>query len=335
MGRRGSVVLCGQAGTTNNHNIDLRRPSHINHLRDHLGFNDYHLSRLVTTTMYTATTPLSPPLSPSTLSTSKRAASEISEGAPDDPGQQAADRTAAANARSTKAQMKVNGYMKMLWEQYNDRDDIAITEAEMPEIRVTGGETSRLKSVCGVDIRKLPLKVLRVIFTKESLPKFSDHSKKEICDILVDLKINGKNIVDLKIKGKNNAYSRKSAGGKASYNRKILGGDATAVGDKGTPNQEHQDAAAGGDSSSPQSLQAASPKGLQAANPAGELMALLQAKIERLRKSQKVAHDVGLVDDVKEYNSTIKEVEKEIDDLEDAKIDQLRRETAAAAADNQ
>jgi hypothetical protein len=134
--------------------------------------------------MYTTTTPLSP----STLSTSKRAASEISGGAPDDdePGQQAAARTAAANARSRQAQMKVNEYMKMLWEQYNDRDDIEITQADMPEIRVTGGETSRLKSVCGVDIRKLPLKVLRVIFTQMSLPGFSNHSKKEICDILVD-----------------------------------------------------------------------------------------------------------------------------------------------------
>jgi hypothetical protein len=197
-----------------------------------------------------------------------------------------------------------------------------------------------------VDIRKLPLKVLRVIFTKESLPRFSDHSKKEICDILVDLKINGKKIV----------FKKQSAGGKASSQRKISiqssGRKATAVRDKRTPGQEHQDGAAGGDSfpKSPQAaipirLQVARPKVLQAppklfpaprptilqaSKPAGELMVLLQAKIERLRKSQKCAYDVGLMDDVKEYNTTIKGVEKEIDDLEDAKIDQLRRDAAAA-----
>jgi hypothetical protein len=47
---------------------------------------------------------------------------------------------------------------------------------------------------------------------------------------------------------------------------------------------------AGGDSSSRQSL--------QAAGPAGQLMIRLQAKRERLHKSRKLAHDVGLVDDL-------------------------------------
>jgi hypothetical protein len=42
------------------------------------------------------------------------------------------------------------------------------------------------------------------------------------------------------------------------------------------------------------------------------------------------------VDDVKDYNITIKEVEEEMDDLEDAKINQARRDldAAVAATDN-
>jgi hypothetical protein len=300
-------------------NLDNNTHRQSNHLQDHLGYNDDHLSRPAITTMYTTTTPPSQP----TQSTSKRAVCQISGGAPDDRGQQAADAksiatNAQAKARSTKAQMKANEFTKLLSEQYNDRDDIAITPADMPEIKVCVGATSRLKSVCGVDITILPLKALRVIFTKESIPRFSYHSKKEICDILVELKIHGKA----------NAYNRKAA-------------KLSVVSDKGTPNQEHQHATTGGDSSShehfqpasPAGLQPSSPVGLQPTNPVGELMILLQAKLERLRKSQKVAHDVGLIiDDVKEYKTKIKEVEKEIDDLEDAKIDQLRRDAAAAAA---
>lgn len=326
-----------------------------------------------------ATSPSQP-----TLSASKRAASQISGDAPDD-SEQKADTAAAANARSAKAQILVNEYTKLLCEKYNDRDDIEIISADLPEKKCCRGGWSRLESICGLDINLLPLKSLRVIFSKESIPRFSDHTKKEICDIIVDLKLNGK---------KNIAYSRKSSragksnatavGEKGTPRQELQhaaaaaadGGDssirqflqasegnaaAAAVIDKGTPRQEHQHAAAGGDSSSRQYLQASdgnaaavirkgTPKQdhqhaaaggdsssrqyLEAANPAIELMVLLQAKLERLRKSQKVAYEVGLVDDVKGYNMTIKEVEKEIDGLEDAKIDQLRRDAAAAAADN-
>jgi hypothetical protein len=82
----------------------------------------------------------------------------------------------------------------------------------------------------------------------------------------------------------------------------------------------------GGDSSSRQSL--------QAAGPAGELMDRLQSELERrLSKSQNNAHSVGLVDDVKGFNTKTKDVDEEID-LEDAKLDQARRDAAAAAAVN-
>jgi hypothetical protein len=47
-------------------------------------------------------------------------------------------------------------------------------------------------------------------------------------------------------------------------------------------------------------------------------------------KSQDNAHSVGLVDDAKGYNTKTKEVYAEIGDLEDAKLDQVPRDAAAA-----
>jgi hypothetical protein len=72
---------------------------------------------------------------PPTLSASKRAASQISEGTPDDCRQQAADGAinAKARSRSTKAQTKANEDTKLLLANYDLRDDIEVNPAELPE----------------------------------------------------------------------------------------------------------------------------------------------------------------------------------------------------------
>jgi hypothetical protein len=187
----------------------------------------------------TTTTPAAPPAQ----STSKRAASQISGGAPDDrgqtadgttttnaSGQQAAVGTTAINAsgqqaavgttaiskakaKSTKTIQKAKDYTQFLEDNYKNRDDIEITPAEM-EVKCCVGSTSRLKSICNVDPNTLPIKALRVIFQREQLTHFNGKTKKQICDIIVAVKINTK------------AYQGSSSGV-----------DATTVSDKGTPKQ--------------------------------------------------------------------------------------------------
>lgn len=113
----------------------------------------------------------------------KRPASQLSEDPPGDRGHEADDpataRSTAASARSSKAQKKTPVGAHHLSTNYKSRDDIVVTPAEMEEkCSTTGSATSRLKSVCGVETKRLPLKTLRVIFTKEGMAAFASKSKR-------------------------------------------------------------------------------------------------------------------------------------------------------------
>jgi hypothetical protein len=110
----------------------------------------------------------------------------------DDRGRQVVEqehlRAAATNARSAKGQLIAKQCTILLSDKYKDRADIEITASpSQPEVPCGARganmacNTSRLQSVCGVPTKSLPLKALRVIFTKESIPHFNNKSKKEIC----------------------------------------------------------------------------------------------------------------------------------------------------------
>jgi hypothetical protein len=218
--------------TEKQHNNDHRTA--LTTQRPSVGYNDDHLSRPATTTMSNTT-----PLSLLAQSASKRSASQISGGASDDRGQQAADDTtpttatatatattnanadadaqakARSKARSSKAQMKAKDHAQFITDNYKSRDDIEIVASEVPEIVCSNGATTRLKSVCNVAIKELPLKALRFVFTTEGIEKFSSKTKKEVCERIVAFKINS-----------------------SIYDGQSSGGDAIAVVDRGTPKQQ-------------------------------------------------------------------------------------------------
>jgi hypothetical protein len=81
-----------------------------------------------------------------------------------------------------------------------------------------------------------------------------------------------------------------------------------------------------------QSHQAVGSAGIPAVAPAAAaapaantvLMSRLQAKLGRLNNYRKEAHGVQSLDDVKEYGTQIKTVQKEIEDLENTLLDQAR-----------
>jgi hypothetical protein len=81
---------------------------------------------------------------PPTLSRSKRAASQISRGAPDGRGQQAADGTTTnAKSKSTKAQRKANTDTKHLLDNDENGDDNEITPVEPPQQKKSSNNTEQ------------------------------------------------------------------------------------------------------------------------------------------------------------------------------------------------
>jgi hypothetical protein len=79
--------------------------------------------------------------------------------------------------------------------------------------------------------------------------------------------------------------------------------------------------------------QPSSRQSLQTTDSSGELMTRLQARHDRLSNCRKEAHGVGDTDEVNDYSTKMKKIQKEMDDLEEAQLDTARINAAAVAAD--